>query len=264
MFQRLKTPAILLTANLAFVMAGCEKSANSVATTPDATTPNVTTVDTTVPDVTTVDTTTADTTTSDATTSDATTSDTTTADTTTSDASAPAMTGDAAPVIEKTGDAKTGEAKADETYVAVCRLEPIGDSGVEGTVNFSQKGDKVTVTGEVKGLEPGKHGFHVHEKGDLSDKETGKSAGGHYNPTDQKHGKPSDAERHVGDLGNITANDEGVAKIDIQDKVISLHGDHSIIGKSIVVHVGEDKFTQPTGDAGARAAFGVIEKKDKR
>ncbi len=148
-----------------------------------------------------------------------------------------------------------------QSDVAICRLEQIGGSGVTGTVNFTQLGDKVTVTGEVKGLKPGKHGFHVHESGDLSDKETGKSAGGHFNPTGQKHGKPTDAERHLGDLGNITADDQGVAKIEITDNVISLRGPNSIVGKSIVVHVGDDKFTQPTGDAGARAAFGLIEKK---
>lgn len=146
-----------------------------------------------------------------------------------------------------------------ETHTAVCKLEPIAASGVAGTLNFVQVGNKVTLTGEITGLTPGEHGFHVHEKGDLSDKETGNSAGGHFNPAGHKHGKPGDAERHAGDLGNITADEKGVAKLDIHDEVMSLHGDNSIVGRSIVVHESVDKFTQPTGDAGGRVAFGLIE-----
>ncbi|KAA5543270.1 superoxide dismutase family protein [Roseiconus nitratireducens] len=154
----------------------------------------------------------------------------------------------------------SNDSAASESMVAVANLEPIGDSGVKGTVTFTAVDGGVKVTGEVTGLEPGKHGFHVHEKGDLSDKETGKSAGGHFNPTDQPHGKPSDEKRHVGDLGNIEANEDGVATIEMTDEVISLSGDDAIVGKSLMIHAGEDKFTQPTGDAGARVAFGVIEK----
>lgn len=151
-----------------------------------------------------------------------------------------------------------GNAMAEAT-TATCTLEPIGESGVEGSLNFRQDGDTVYVTGTITGLEPGKHGFHVHETGDLSDKQAGKSAGGHFNPTDKPHGKPSDEERHIGDLGNIEANDEGVAEVNIEDTVISLEGPQTVVGRAIVVHAGEDQFTQPTGDAGARVAFGVIE-----
>lgn len=147
----------------------------------------------------------------------------------------------------------------DQTVTAVCKLEPIGESGAEGSLNFKQEGDTVTITGTITGLEPGMHGFHVHETGDLSDKQAGKSAGGHFNPTDAPHGKPADENRHVGDLGNIEANDQGVAEVDIEDTVISLDGPQTIVGRAIVVHAGEDQFTQPTGDAGARVAFGVIE-----
>lgn len=166
-------------------------------------------------------------------------------------------------MVEATADdAAVNEAAADETHAAVCVLEPIAASGVAGTLNFVQVGNKVTLTGEITGLTPGEHGFHVHEKGDLSDKATGNSAGGHFNPAGHKHGKPDDAERHAGDLGNITADDKGVAKLDIHDEVISLHGDDSIVGRSIVVHESVDKFTQPTGDAGGRVAFGLIEVKE--
>lgn len=145
---------------------------------------------------------------------------------------------------------------------AVCNLEEIGESGVTGTLVFVQEGDTVTITGEIVGLAPGLHGFHVHETGDLSDKEKGESAGGHFNPTGHPHGHAEDVERHVGDLGNIEANAEGVATINITDTVIRLDGEHPIVGKAMVVHADEDKFTQPTGDAGGRVAFGVVELED--
>lgn len=148
---------------------------------------------------------------------------------------------------------------ADEISQAICELEPIGDSGVTGTIRFAKEGDTIAVSGNVVGLKPGKHGFHVHENGDLSDKETGKSAGGHFNPTNQPHGKPGDEQRHVGDLGNIEAGEDGKATIDITDDLIELNGDNAIVGHALVIHAGEDKFTQPTGDAGDRVAFGLIE-----
>ncbi len=153
----------------------------------------------------------------------------------------------------------TDLAPTENTMKAMCELVPIGDSKVKGSISFTQVGDLVTIRGEVTGLAPGMHGFHVHEKGDLSDRETGKSAGGHFNPTDQPHGKMADQKRHVGDLGNIEADAEGVALINKEDSVISLTGDHSIMGLAIVIHADADDFTQPTGDAGSRVAFGKIE-----
>lgn len=154
--------------------------------------------------------------------------------------------------------AGTRNSAARDIERAVCVLMPIGDSGVSGQVEFVEVDDGVQVTGKVMGLEPGQHGFHVHAYGDLTDRESGKSAGSHYDPTKQPHGRRTDEERHVGDLGNIVANDAGVAEIDLTDDVIALNGAHSIVGRCIIVHAGEDQFTQPVGDAGARVAGGVI------
>lgn len=71
--------------------------------------------------------------------------------------------------------------------------------------------------------------------------------------------------RHVGDLGNVTAGEIGAAKINIKDKVISLQGEHSIIGRTVVVHDDPDdlgqgghELSKTTGNAGARLACGVI------
>lgn len=114
----------------------------------------------------------------------------------------------------------------------------IRGEGVHGLVTLSQgsDGDPVKVTGKIEGLTPGQHGFHVHEHGDTT--QGCASTGGHYNPFGKTHGAPADTERHVGDLGNITANAEGVAVVDIVDRQLSLTGQYSIVGRAFVVHEG--------------------------
>eukprot|EP00567_Pseudictyota_dubia_P012722 CAMPEP_0197458088 /NCGR_PEP_ID=MMETSP1175-20131217/47705_1 /TAXON_ID=1003142 /ORGANISM="Triceratium dubium, Strain CCMP147" /LENGTH=153 /DNA_ID=CAMNT_0042992619 /DNA_START=37 /DNA_END=498 /DNA_ORIENTATION=+ len=145
---------------------------------------------------------------------------------------------------------------------AVCILK--GD-GVEGQVNFEQKTEDAptVITGEIRGLEPGLHGFHIHVWGDLSAGCT--SAGGHFNPFGKTHGAPGDEERHVGDLGNVEAGPDGTAKLHIEDRLVKLIGATSVIGRSVVVHTGVDdlgkgghELSLTTGNAGGRAACGVI------
>lgn len=139
-----------------------------------------------------------------------------------------------------------------------CVLQPIGDNKARGLIQFTRTDSGIHVSGQVSGLSEGKHGFHVHEFGDLTDTTNGESAGGHFNPTGEPHGKPSDDQRHAGDFGNIEANADGVAEVDFTDSKISLSGENSILGRAIVVHADEDTFEQPSGEAGPRVAFGVI------
>ncbi|KAF4521428.1 hypothetical protein B566_EDAN010585 [Ephemera danica] len=145
---------------------------------------------------------------------------------------------------------------------AVCVLT--GDN-IKGTVWFEQAtaGGAVKVTGEVAGLTKGLHGFHVHEFGDNTNGCI--SAGAHFNPLGKTHGGPSDEVRHVGDLGNLTAGDDGKATIDLTDNLISLSGAHNIIGRTVVVHADPDdlgkgghELSPTTGNAGARVCCGVI------
>ncbi|QOV88881.1 superoxide dismutase family protein [Humisphaera borealis] len=134
---------------------------------------------------------------------------------------------------------------------------------IKGRLTFKDvDGGGVHVVGEISGLTPGKHGFHIHQKGDLSDPKL-VSAGGHFNPGGTKHGGPGSDEKHAGDWGNIEANDKGVAKIEGTFKGVSLHGEkNGIMGRSVIVHAGADDLkTDPSGNSGDRIAGGVIEAK---
>lgn len=141
---------------------------------------------------------------------------------------------------------------------AIAVIRSFGKSKAEGVVRFTATADGLEIVGEISGLKPGDHGFHIHEFGDVSSADA-KCHGGHFNPDKKKHGGPTDVERHVGDLGNITANGRGVAKISMTDRQISLSGPHSIIGRAVIIHAKADDLKgQPSGNAGDRIAGGVV------
>jgi len=141
---------------------------------------------------------------------------------------------------------------------AVAVLHPTQGNDVTGTVTFTQLDNGVKVEAQLKGLSPGKHGFHIHEYGDCSAAD-GTSAGGHYNPTGQPHAGPDQAKRHMGDLGNVEADGSGNASYDRLDSHLKLKGPDTIIGRGVIVHAGADDLTsQPSGAAGPRVACGVI------
>lgn len=142
----------------------------------------------------------------------------------------------------------------DMPTAAVAVLASTSGSDVKGVIMLKQEDGYVHLTGKVINLEPGEHGFHIHEFGDLT-KADGTAAGGHFNPDGHEHGAPG-AESHAGDLGNITADDSGVAKIDAKAEGLKLH---IVLGRSIVVHAkADDLKSQPSGDAGPRVGVGVI------
>jgi Cu-Zn family superoxide dismutase len=129
---------------------------------------------------------------------------------------------------------------------------------VRGKVTFTKVPGGVQVIADIRGLSPGKHGFHVHEFGDCSG--DGSATGAHFNPTHKRHGGPDNPDRHVGDLGNLVADENGDAHYERVDNVIALEGENSILERSIVIHAEPDDYTtQPAGASGAKIACGIIE-----
>lgn len=141
----------------------------------------------------------------------------------------------------------------------------------EGTVYFyNTPAGGLRVSGTLTGLAPGHHGFHIHrdpacgaaDSDDDGEAEPGGAAGPHWDPlgTDN-HGSPDDAfeTRHAGDLGNITANDQGTAVFSIRVPALSIDGEYAVGGHAIMVHSDEDDLsTDPGGNSGTRVGCGVI------
>lgn len=137
---------------------------------------------------------------------------------------------------------------------------------LSGYVSFTQDHERapVRVSGHVKGLPTGKHGFHIHHYGNLMKTDCSK-CGGHWNPTNGHHGSRTSINGHAGDLGNITANEEGDSKFYFMTNKITLFGELSIVGRSVVIHADEDDLgvgghtdSLTTGHAGSRLDCAVI------
>ena len=168
----------------------------------------------------------------------------------------------------KGDDAKKMDATA---ATAVANLSPSKAAATQpswgkasGTVTFTPAGEgKVKVAYDLKGMTPGKHGFHIHEKGDLTAPDLS-SAGPHFNPTKDKHAGPEADHRHAGDLGNVEADASGNAKSSVTVTGISIAtgAPDDVIGKSVILHEkADDLKSDPSGNSGGRIAGGVIEPK---
>jgi Cu-Zn family superoxide dismutase len=165
---------------------------------------------------------------------------------------------------QQTQAAPEEEAKTAQTMKATAELKPTEGNNATGTVTFTSVDGGVQIVADLEGLEPGKHGFHIHESGDCSAPDA-ESAGGHFNPDGSPHGAPDNpaSQRHVGDLGNVEADADGKAHYESTDQVISMEGENSIVGKAVIVHARSDDLqTQPTGVAGPRLACGVIQARE--
>lgn len=144
---------------------------------------------------------------------------------------------------------------------AVVNLASASGSLVSGRLNVMPMRDGVHLTGEIGGLAPNSvHAIHIHEKGNCSAADAS-SAGGHFNPAGSPHGKVGSGPHHGGDMDNISANGEGVAKVSVHASGVTLGGGapNDVAGKAVIVHAAPDDYkTQPTGNAGGRQACGVI------
>ncbi|HEY8250302.1 MAG TPA: superoxide dismutase family protein [Burkholderiales bacterium] len=149
----------------------------------------------------------------------------------------------------------------DDPLRATAGLQPTKGSKAFGEATFEEvEGGKVRVIAFAQGLKPNaEHGFHIHEAGDCSSGD-GMSAKGHFNPYAKPHGDPKSAERHAGDLPSFKAGKDGRAKIDVTVDILTVRaGPASVVGRGLIIHADPDDYkTQPTGNAGARIACGVI------
>lgn len=144
------------------------------------------------------------------------------------------------------------------------------NSDIKGTVRFEEifhldNKNEILVDINLEGFIPNTlHGFHIHETGDLSNGCDSMCA--HFNPKNKSHGGRDDEERHIGDLGNLQADNEGKVKLCFYDKLIKLRGDDSnIIGRGVVIHAdpddcgkGEHTDSKTTGHSGKRIACAII------
>lgn len=151
-----------------------------------------------------------------------------------------------------------------EKHFAEATLKPSSGSTVEGALQLQLKTDRMLVHVFAKNLSPGKHAIHFHDKGDCSAKDA-KSAGEHFNPDHVKHGAPNGAEHHLGDIGNLEVPKEGrvsqVFEILIPPRLAETVHWENFIGKSVIIHEGEDDFkSQPAGNSGGRLACGVLKR----
>lgn len=140
---------------------------------------------------------------------------------------------------------------------AVAAMEPMEGERAHGIARFQKSPEGLVVRGSIRGLKPGStHAVHVHEGFRCGD--DGQAAGSHFAPNDKDHGRPGSDASHAGDLGNVTANEDGIAELEVVRDDLAFDGDESVIVRTVVVHAGPDTFEGTAGKAGSRIACGTI------
>ncbi|HKG92816.1 MAG TPA: superoxide dismutase family protein [Gemmatimonadaceae bacterium] len=129
-----------------------------------------------------------------------------------------------------------------------------------GDLALTQTANGLLILGELNGLPPGTHGFHVHTVGKCDP--TFDAAGAHFNPTQRQHGIRNPSGSHGGDLTNLNVPESGTLRVEAWTKDISLTGNNRVLdadGSALMIHaLADDYTTDPSGASGARIACGVI------
>jgi len=160
---------------------------------------------------------------------------------------------------------ENSEMNTEESSHAIAILNAtLPDTVLTGTADFMVVDSKVklSLTLSIPTMANKNVAVHIHEMGDCG--EMGKGAHGHWNPTDQQHGKWGVGSFHTGDIGNVSLDAEGKGNMNMETDLWSIGGDEktNILNRSIIVHSGMDDFTsQPSGNAGPRIGCGIIAKK---
>lgn len=153
-----------------------------------------------------------------------------------------------------------GEKAAPGSRIPVEFIDADGNSA--GTAVLTETANGVLVDANLRGLEIGWHGFHVHQRAQC-DTPDFKSAGGHFAPHGSEHGFLVEKGPHAGDMPNVFVDTDGAARVQYLLQDASLHeGPNALLdsdGSAIVVHAGADDYrSQPSGDAGDRVACAMV------
>ena len=160
------------------------------------------------------------------------------------------------------GGSAAWAAKSVKVTMNTVTAEGVGKS--IGTITLRESKEGVTIEPKLKGLAPGEHGFHLHEKAscDPADKEgkmtAAQAAGGHFDPDATKAHKGPGGGGHKGDLPKLVVSDKGEAKDKLEVKGLTLA---DFQGKSLMIHEGGDNYSdtpKPLGGGGARIACGIV------
>lgn len=142
------------------------------------------------------------------------------------------------------------------------QAEFLGRSGTEsGRATLTESNGGVLFEIELSGLPPRKWvALHIHETGTCEPTTGFKSAGGHFNPGNKKHGFLAAGGAHAGDMPNQYVGDGGVLSAQVFNAAVQLeNGENGIRGRAIIIHAGSDDYrTDPAGGAGDRLACAVI------
>jgi superoxide dismutase, Cu-Zn family len=161
--------------------------------------------------------------------------------------------------------ATLGACSAQGSTTATAELKDTEGDPV-GAARFTEGEQGVEIVANVeRGLRPGEHGIHIHEKGSITP--NFEAAGGHFNPRNVQHGFENPQGPHSGDLANITVDGDGTASYrTVTDRVTLSDGRNSLLdedGSALVIHAWADDFkTDPSGNSGDRVVAGVIEAAD--
>lgn len=151
---------------------------------------------------------------------------------------------------------------ATATPAAAVTADMKGTAGRDfGTLTLSESASGVSISGTLRGLPPGVHGFHIHDAGQCEGPRF-ESAGAHWNPTGKAHGSLNPAGPHLGDMPNITVGDDSTVTIQATTPGGTLHGENALLddnGAAIVIHADADDYkSNPSGNSGNRIACGVV------